>query len=248
MLSVRFLFSAAVTLGLALGSVSGCTVEDDEPETFEVWLQQTWGISIEGLDTLENVQVYDDGSSDATASGRIIVDGLGEQDIDVYQIQFSLADGGGIGVLFSEPDTGDERYFIYDQVEGWVGIGDDIAGAAVAKNPDGTYSVWTYVGDDDSQDNFVVVENGYEALKIVETYNEFMETSPYILLAAYVSALSPSELEARMPAPSPQEGSPPPPGTEATEPAICTIFSEFCECAACVVLDRAGECDRCPEL
>jgi hypothetical protein len=248
MFKLRFLVSAALIAGLALGGASGCSVEDDEPETIDEWLQQTWGISIVGLDTIENVEVSEDGSSEATASGRIIVDGLGEQDIDIYQIQFSLADGGAMGVLFSEPDTGDERYFIYDQIEGWIGIGDDIAGAAVSKNPDGTYAVWTYVGDDESQEDFVIAEDGYEALQIVESYNEFMETSPYILLAAYVVALSPSGLEARAPAPSAMSGSPPPPGSEATEPAVCTIFSEFCECAACVVLDRAGECDRCPAL
>jgi len=228
-------------------NISACTV-DDEPETYGEWLQQTWGITIEGLDRLENVEIYDDGSSDATASGRIIVEGLGEQDLEVYQLQFSLADGGGMGILFSEPDTGDERYFIYDEQESWIGIGDDIAGAAVAKNPDGTYSVWTYVGENFEQEDFVEVENGYEALRIVETYNEFMSTSPYILLAAYAAALSAPGLEARMPAPNSYMGLPKNPTNNADEPGVCVIFSEFCECAACLVLDRAGECDRCPEL
>ena len=26
------------------------------------------------------------------------------------------------------------------------------------------------------------------------------------------------------------------------------IFKEFCDCAACLVLDRRGACDLCPEL
>jgi len=238
------LTKGVLALALIVGSFSSCAAEE-EPENFGTWLHKTWGISIEGLDKLENVEMNEDGSSSATASGQITVDGLGSQDLEVFQQQYSLAEGGGLGILFVEPDTGDERFFYYNEVENWIGIGDEIAGAAVSKNNDGTYSVWTYVGEE--EEDYLVVENGYEALLVIEEYNEFKDTSPFILLAAYVAALTPSGLEARIPAGQFGEGTPGVP-MNAEGPGVCLIFSEFCECAACLVLDRKGECGQCPEL
>jgi len=95
-----------------------------------------------------------------------------------------------------------------------------------------------------------MLENGYEAILVIEDHNEFKDASPRILLAAYVAALTPSGLEARMPSGQFGEGLPdvPKKTDDAEGPGVCLIFSEFCQCAACLVLDRRGECGQCPEL
>ena len=167
--------------------------------------------------------------------------------MDVWQLQDSLADGGAATIFITEVETGNERYFLYDQNEGYITIGDFEQGVSVSANPDGTYDLWAFVGDE--QDDFLTVDNGLEALKIVATYNEFTETSPYILLMAFSAALTPSDLEARMPTGGQGSGLPNVPGSmNADKPAVCSIFSEFCQCAACLVLDRKGACEPCPGL
>lgn len=34
----------------------------------------------------------------------------------------------------------------------------------------------------------------------------------------------------------------------AAPPPVCEVFTEFCECATCLALDRQGACDPCPDL
>ncbi|MGB1014879.1 MAG: hypothetical protein ACPG4T_12145 [Nannocystaceae bacterium] len=106
----------------------------------------------------------------------------------------------------------------------------------MSKNPDGTYDVWAFDGD--NMDQFVTVENGYRALKIVEEYNEFKEISPFILLTGFAVAHT-ALPEARLPIYC----------TDTAEtPPVCDIFREFCDCAACLVLEREGACEPCPDL
>ena len=38
------------------------------------------------------------------------------------------------------------------------------------------------------------------------------------------------------------------PDYRAGKTPVCSLFREFCECAACLVLDRQGACGPCPGL
>ena len=38
------------------------------------------------------------------------------------------------------------------------------------------------------------------------------------------------------------------PGFRAGKAPVCSLFREFCDCAACLVLDRQGACEPCPGL
>jgi hypothetical protein len=82
------------------------------------------------------------------------------------------------------------------------------------------------------------VPNGFEALKLVEQYNAFKTISPYILLTA-VAVGHTSTPEARVPTKC---------SDTAATPVVCDIFKEFCDCAACLVLNRKGACSQCPKL
>ena len=232
-------------------SLAGCSASEDQssesgeiegPAHLEEYLKATWGITVEGFYEFQTLNINDDGSSDATAYGIITVEGLGSREIDMWQIQDSLADGGATTLFLTDVETGDERYFLYDQVQNYITIGDLTKGVAVSRNPDDTYEVWTFDGDD--QDQLLTVDDGYEALKLVEQYNGFTGISPHVLLSAFVLALSPGDLEARLDGASePNDGS-----QVASDPAVCALFEEFCVCAACLVLDRAGACEPCPDL
>jgi len=108
------------------------------------------------------------------------------------------------------------------------------------EEPDETYDVWAFDGE--TKEQYLTVPNGYEALKVVEAYNEFKTISPHILLMAIAAAHTPVP-EARLQVTCNT-------GLDrvAASTPVCDIFKEFCDCAACLVLDRNGACDRCPEL
>ena len=151
-----------------------------------------------------------------------------------------MAKGGDTTLFVSNLDGSDERYFLYDQVNNYITIGGLTKGAAVSKNPDGSYDVWAFDGPDNKNQD-LTVPNGFEALKIVEQYNEFKTISPYILLPAFASAHTPAS-EARNVSDCTSSS------RSASAPVVCEIFKEFCDCAACLVLKRQGACAQCPKL
>jgi len=181
--------------------------------------------------------VGDDGTQLFIDEGVITVEGLGSQEVSTEVIVSPVSQGGQVSLFVSNLDLSDERYFLFDEVENYITIGDLTRGVAVSKNPDDTYDVWAFDGE--AMDSFSTVPNGYEALKLVEQYNEFKTISPYLLLTAFAAAHS-TRLEAR--------GGLICQWNTAAAPPICEIFKEFCDCAACLVLDRQGACDLCPEL
>lgn len=229
------------TSGLALVTVlSACS--DDAGGTgggnqaLQDYLKETWGIALSQFDN-RNILVGDDGTQVFTDDGVITVDGLGEYEVSTETIISPASQGGQVSFFVSNLDLTDERYFLYDQVDNYITIGDLTRGVAVSKNPDGTYDVWAFDGD--AMDSFTTVPNGYEALKLVEQYNEFKTLPPYLLLTAFAAAQTATP-EARFGLFAQFNTAAPPP--------VCEIFKEFCDCAACLVLDRQGACDPCPAL
>lgn len=84
-----------------------------------------------------------------------------------------------------------------------------------------TYDVWAFDGD--TMDTLTTVNNGFEALRLVEEYNEFTEISPFILLTAFAVAHGP--------APEARAADIPISNGVAGATAVCDIFKELCDCA-----------------
>lgn len=229
-----FLRSVPSAIGLAsvlfLLSLAGCGADNPVP----AYLKNTWGITISGFSG--DLEVAADGTQSYAGTGRITVDGLGTKELKSTTLVSPMAQGGDITLFVSNLDGSEERYFLYDQVQSYITIGDLTKGVAVSKRPDNSYEVWAFDGD--NKDQFLTVPNGFEALKLVEQYNSFKTISPYILLAA-VSIGHTSTPEARVPVHC---------GDTAAAPVVCDIFKEFCDCAACLVLNRKGACNLCPKL
>lgn len=232
--------ASAACLALALAGCSG----DDSADTavdnaLPAYLKNAWGIKISDF-TVDEFMVEADGTQILYDEGTITVDGLGAQTLSTITLIDPAANGGVVSYLVSSADLSEERYFIYDRVENYVAFGDFTKGVAVMSNPDETYDVWAFDGD--TKEQYLTVPNGYAALKVVEEYNEFKSISPHILLMAIAAAHTPVP-EARIQVRCNS-------GLDmvAASTPVCDIFKAFCDCAACLVLDRQGTCDLCPEL
>lgn len=223
-----------VASALLVLTFSNCGDDNPVPD----YLKKTWGIQLSGF--TGDFAVAADGTQTFSSTGKITVDGLGSNDITSTTIVSPMAQGGDTTLMVANLDGSDERYFLYDQVQNYITIGDYTKGVAVSKNPDNTYEVWVF-NDATKKDQDVTVPNGYEALKLVEQYNGFKTISPYLLLTAFASAHS-STPEARC------SSYGWPPYSTASPQAVCGIFKEFCDCAACLVLNRKGACGKCPQL
>ena len=234
-------YISCLTLSVALAACGGAADTDDGAsdtggdQTLAEYLKSNWGIVVSDFD-VDTFIVDDDGTQTLIDDGVITVEGLGSQELSTMTIIDPVASGGQVSFFVSNTDLSDERYFLFDPVENYVTIGDLTRGVAVSKNPDSTYDVWAFDGD--AMDQFLTVPNGYEALKLVEQYNDFKTISPYIMLMALAAAHT-TVPEARTPTSC---------GDTAASPPVCEIFKEFCDCAACLVLDRMDTCDLCPDL
>ncbi|MCA9637425.1 MAG: hypothetical protein KC420_15470 [Myxococcales bacterium] len=237
--------------GSASGDTDGGTSDtgatgdtDTAGQSVDDYLWETWGIRLLNFDDDGYFDVDENDVQVFMNDGTIEVEGLGTWEIATTSVVDPVAMGGTTSIFVSNADLSEERYFLYDPVEGYITIGDFTKGVAVSKNPDGTYDVWAFDGD--AMDTTTTVDNGFEALKLVEQYNDFTQISPYILLTAFAAA--------HIPTPEPrctsyQEGyQQKEPDWRAATPPVCEIFQEFCDCAACLVLDRQGACAPCPPL
>jgi hypothetical protein len=231
-------YISSLILVAALASCSDDPADTGGDQTIPEYLKETWGISLSQFEG-DGFILGDDGTQLNFDDRVITVDGLGQQEVSTMTIIDPVALGGQVSFFVSNLDLSDERYFLYDPVENYITIGDLTRGVAVSKNPDETYDVWAFDGE--AMDNFSTVPNGLEALKLVEQYNEFKSISPYLLLTAFAAAQSGTPEARALPGNTD-------PGNGASPPPVCEIFKEFCECAACLVLDRAGACEPCPGL
>lgn len=229
---MRSIHSLGLVSALLSFALSGCGGRDDQVPAY---LKNTWGIELSGF--TGDFEVANDGTQTYSGSARITVDGLGASNIQTQTLVSPMSQGGDTTLFVSNSDGSQERYFLYALAQNYITIGDTKdKGVAVSKNGDGTYEVWAFDGG--NKDQFLTVPNGYEALKLVEQYNEFKTISPYILLAAFAVAHT-SPPEARTPSSC---------TNTAATPVVCELFKEFCDCAACLVLKRQGACTLCPKL
>jgi hypothetical protein len=206
------------------------------------YLKDTWGISIVVLES-SGVDEQDDGTLTTEALVRIHVDGLGAKELATNTVIISDEFGNNTSFFVSRPDGTDERYFLYDLENRYVTIGNaiDDKSVIVSANGDGTYQVDTALGEEWT--TIATSVSGAEAMRTVAKYNEYTSIPPHVLLTAFAVAHTPTSLDTRNPI-NCNDNTVMNQHT-AAPPAVCGIFKEFCDCAACLVLDRPGACDAC---
>lgn len=208
------------------------------------YLDETYGIRVSGLKATLETTVEEDGAIVTTGLATLDVDGLGSRVMDIEEYIYSEA-AGEIVLAVAEDESGDERYFEVNLDESWVAFSnylteDRVRGVAVGRNVDGSYTVWKFDDEvDGGRDREEIVDDGYEALQIVQEYAEFNTITPHVMLMAI--ALAHTEMpEARTPSSC---------TNTALGPPVCALFKEFCDCAACSVLGQTGgACSLCPKL
>ncbi len=242
---LRRLLPALVALGLAVG----CSADDETEPTIPDYLAENFGLYVHGYgeadDTFEQ-----DGAAITEGTGYTWLEGELAREMHVRQELFSAADGGDLVLVVTDVESGDARYFLYNFAENFIVFGEDTSptdsrGAGVQANPDGTYDVWSF--DDEVSDRTEVetVPDGYAAMRRVDEFNGFSAISPHVILTGFALAHGPTP-EARYPGITINVGDAPP--INASPTPVCSTFKAFCDCVACRVLDRGGDCDLCPAL
>ena len=208
------------------------------------FLDREFGLSSSGFgEDGEELVVDDDGFIVGVSQGQLFIDGFGERTIELQQRIEPAAAGGEVFLQVRDVATDAQRFFLYDFDARYIVFGEDTGeadsrGVGVQPNPDGTYEVWTF--DDAVSDRTEVetVADGYAAMRRVEALNGFAELPPHIIMAAYALGQTAAP-EARSASRCFE--------TAAT-PAACSIFKAFCDCVACRILERSGDCRLCPQL
>ncbi len=242
---------------LALGATAAlgvaCSESTDEgegspfspDEELIEYFDETFGLRLydwtdNGGGLTENAEGYLVSSAD----GLVEIDGFGAREMAIEQLIEPVAMGNELLLQVRDEETGAQRYFLYDFDENYVVFGEDTGvgesrGAGVQSNPDGTYEVWTFDDAVSDRSEVEVVADGYAAMRRVDEINGFSALPPHLVMTAFALGHT-SAPEARSAGQVVRY--------EAAIPPACSVFKTFCDCVACRVLDRGGECDLCPEL
>ena len=221
----------------AADSTAGADAAANNP--VPAYLKDTWGLTVSGLDNWEKSLIKDkDGTITMSDNAFIEIDGLGKFELNLNEV--IIEEAGSTSITFSVTDvkSNEESYFLYDVKNNYVTIGSGEKGVSLSKLQDGTYEVFPY----DAKGGFgkaVKAKDGLAALKLVEQYNEFKTIPPQVLLMAFAVAHT-ATWDGRTPVACELAA--------AETTPVCTLFKGFCECAACLVLDKKGKCKQCPGL
>ncbi len=223
------------------GAAGGPPKGEADPQLI-AYLKDTWGVSLTNYTGFEeNYKDLGNGEWMTTFTGETTIEGLGTRSLTIEEIVAPIGAGLDISLFVKDDESGVERYFQYNAAENYVTIGSLESSAAVSANADGSYDVWSYKasrrGD---KDNFKTVANGFEALKEVEAMSGFKDLPPHLLMTGIALAHT-SVPEGRFVVACGMSNT-------AATPAVCTLFKEFCDCAACLALSKQGACAACPKL
>lgn len=250
-------------LCLFLAATACSSAEDSDPPIagFTVeWLRESLGVRLSNAEFFEEENpadgVYFGGEVDITLAG------LGTHRLYMEETIFTPEEGGGVMEYVKDLETDDSRLFFYYPDDNQVLFAQDqsqpdaeffdLRGTTVERQQDGTYFV---IGFDDTQpDETTEIEegaDGFEAVKLVEKYADFSSMTPHMMLFAIAMGQA-NTPEARIAdscvAPNCPEGCEEGEGSSAARPSFCSIFKEFCDCAACSVNPDGTACPRCPRL
>lgn len=230
-----------MVVALAVASMAvGCAAEVETPATdpeLVRHLDDNFGLRMHGwVDDADRMWVAEDGAIVGAAEGVMAIDGLGERLMKIEQRVAPAAAGGAVALQISDPTSGESRAFVYDFEARSVTFAAPEKGAgeavSVQRNADGTFDVWTADGDAER----VTVADGYAAMQRVDGINRLGEAPAHVLMTAVALGHAPSP-EARTPSAC---------DDTAAAPTACALFSEFCGCVACRVLETSKSCNLCP--
>ena len=243
----KTLLQASLPIGLIV-AVIACTkaINDNEPPPGDpeliAYLDEEWGIRF--------FRTYWETGTEKGGEFTFMVvqaevDGLGSRELEIEEVNYTDEPDGIIEYMIADVQTDEDRFFTHNTVENYISFSDpeEQRGVYVSGNTDGTYEIWTYddvAGEEDRQ----TVPDGYQALRVVEEYSAFKDAPPHVLLMAFAMAQS-SPPENRVSVECTAQLTD---YDQAPAPAPCDLFKEFCECAACLVLEREGACEPCPDL
>jgi len=175
--------------------------------------------------------------------GRLWIDlaGRDTREVVMEETFFPLAEGGGIALLLSDPETGASRSFTWDVEGSFISMDrvvpdGSIEGATVVPNPEGSFvvAIYDHGGEQMVEDSAA----GRRAFEFVEQQNRYGDAPPHLVMTASALAhASPAEARVQVTG-----------DDTAPIPPVCAVFDDVCKCAPCVVLRDPAICARrCPE-
>ena len=167
--------------------------------------------------------------------GRVTIDvhpdvtlkGFGKRTLTGVIEDEPIAEGGRQKTTISDPVSKTTTVFSYDPATNSITIADDASQVVVVQNPDHSYSV-----------DGVAAANGRAAVALLQGKPAYQSASPHSLMLAYAYAHSPNAAAKGC---SEADGG----GPLATPPAVCALFEDFCECAACDKTGKRAACASC---
>lgn len=201
------------------------------------FLRETYGLRMVQLAAEQDVV---EGRTRYVERYRVEIEGEPTGDIELEQTIFPMAEGGGITLVIVDPETNELRAFGWSASENQINLtrqdADDevVRFANVAVEPGGLYTVLREIEGEPAQIDTGL--SGRRAVELLDDFIDFGSAPPRVTMAAFAIAHT-SPPEARLPS-SCQD-------TAATPP-VCDVFSAFCDCVPCRVLDRPDLCARCP--
>jgi hypothetical protein len=159
-----------------------------------------------------------------TDSPSVTVKGFGKRTLTTVIEDEPIAAGGVQRATITDPKTKTTTVFSYNPSTNSITIADGASSVVVVQNPDHSYSV-----------DGVAAANGRAAVDLIRGKPAYQSASPHSLMLAYSHAHAPNQAAK----------SNPECGGGATPPAVCVLFSDFCECAACDKTGKRNACASC---
>lgn len=221
-----------LTMVLLVGAVAGrfatgCSKDDDQ-----FWDDDTLGFEVQEFDWNDAVTTTDaEGDSHYKEIGVVELGTGGETHQVSVDLETINRDGMVKSVLYvTDVQTGNERTYTYEPSRTALSIQDDSASLSIIKNPNGSYTV-----------NDQSAANGKAALQLLKASPVYADASAFGFLMTYGICQSCLERAAhRAPAYCTTGAINNQNAEEA--PAVCDIFKDLCDCAAC---DKSGKGDAC---
>jgi hypothetical protein len=225
MLRRALIVTSALLLASGIGIGIASCADDDFYENDEL------GVEIEDFDwATAKRSTQDDGDALYEEDGHVYIDGMGDRWVDVDDEQPDTPGGKQVLTVIDRED-GNKRIYSFDPATNSLSFSDGTTTLEVVQNPDKTYTV-----------DGVLAANGKEAVALLKESPVYRDASAWGFIMTYsVCQSCLARSGTRTPTCCENCGS----LQAASEPAVCDIFKDLCDCAAC---DKAGKtsCSLCP--
>ncbi len=202
------------------------------------FLRETYGLRMTQLEAQQSVDA--EGRTRFAERYRVEFEGEPAGDIELEQTIFPMSEGGGITLGIVDAQTDDVRSFGWTIADNAINLTRQDPGveqayvAHVYLELNGRYTLIRQVDGEEEQIDTGL--SGRRAVELLDDFIDFGSAPARVTMAAFAIAHT-SPPEARLPQSC---------ADTATTPPVCDVFSAFCDCVPCRVLDRPELCARCP--